>query len=141
MGGKSANWEEWLQRIAPALPSWWETTAMVLGAALLVWWTLRIRAWFRDDAGDSESPVDLLAQMRELQREGGLSEEEYRLIKTRLVQTAADGPFPPRAEAPAGNSAPAKSAAAGPAPSIAESPQGSGDSPGTEGSGVKFRHQ
>lgn len=74
--------------LAPTLPNLWELAATALGVSVLIWLTFRIRAWFRDDDAGTGRNNDLLTDLRELQREGGLSEEEFRLIKSRLLKGA-----------------------------------------------------
>ncbi|MEX0715030.1 MAG: hypothetical protein WD066_00505 [Planctomycetaceae bacterium] len=59
--------------------------AVVVAFGVLVWITLRIKARFRDGADPAGDPRAMLAHFRELQREGGLSEEEFRSIKGRLM--------------------------------------------------------
>ena len=71
--------------LTPTLPSPWQLVGTAIVATLLIWGTFRIRAWFRDDDAGTGRNNDLLTDLRELQREGGLSEEEFRLIKTRLI--------------------------------------------------------
>jgi hypothetical protein len=67
---------------------WVAVTAVTL--AVLIWAGLRIRAWFRDESGPAESHHEMLVQYRELQREGKLTEEEYRSIKRRLAPALGD---------------------------------------------------
>lgn len=74
------------KEIAQALPNGWDLVWMGVGVLFLVWLTFRVRAWFRDDDAGSGHATDLLTDMRELHRQGGLSEEEFRLIKSRLVR-------------------------------------------------------
>jgi hypothetical protein len=61
--------------------------AAVLGAvgvlALLIYW---IRAWWRESDGPAASDHELLADYRELNRRGELSDKEYRIIKSRLAE-------------------------------------------------------
>jgi hypothetical protein len=87
-GGRGVGWNRLLERVAPNL---WETIAIAVGVLVLVWVTLRLRAWFRDDAASDDNDIDLLSDMRDLHREGGLTDEEFRSIKTRLAQAATGG--------------------------------------------------
>ncbi len=57
----------------------------VFAVCIGVWFILQLRAWFRDDAGHADDNLKLLTQFRDLHREGGLSEDEYRLIKRQLI--------------------------------------------------------
>ena len=69
-------------------PRQW-TIAMIVVATFViclgVWSIFQLRAWFREDSGHADDNLKLLTQFRDLHREGGLSEDEYRLIKGRLV--------------------------------------------------------
>ncbi len=62
----------------------------VLGLLVLisvaVWVIIRIRERYRDREDHAAMPHQLLLQYREMQREGDLTDEEYRSIKNRLVQ-------------------------------------------------------
>lgn len=80
--------------IAAAQPDLWELTQSS-GPALLgllalilfaIWMIVRIRERFRDREDHAATPHQLLMQYREMQREGDLTDEEYRSIKSRLVQ-------------------------------------------------------
>jgi len=82
------NWGKAFQRLMHWLPNVWETLALGAALLMLIWLTLRLRSWFRDDAADNDPALDLLADMKELHDEGGLTEEEFRSIKTRLAQAA-----------------------------------------------------
>jgi hypothetical protein len=59
-----------------------------LGLFLLLagatWLIIRIRAQFREREDPAEEGHQMLMQMGELHREGGLSDEEYRSIKSKL---------------------------------------------------------
>lgn len=57
----------------------------VLAVAVLVWLCLRVRAWFHEDDGPADSAHEMLAQYRDLQRQGVLTDEEFRSIKRRLA--------------------------------------------------------
>jgi hypothetical protein len=52
--------------------------------AVSAWLVVRIRARFRDRDDPMEGGHQMLMQMGELHREGGLSDEEYRSIKSKL---------------------------------------------------------
>ena len=99
-----SSWGRLFDRMGPVFPGLLETAGIAVGLVLLLWGTLRLRAWFRDSAARDESPAVLLSEMHELHREGGLSEEEFRLIKSRLAQamvgTVASQQFPKVAKPP-----------------------------------------
>ena len=75
--------------------------------AILIYW---IRVWVRDNEDSAGSTLELLSEYRELNRRGELTDEEYRIIKSRLAHqiggTASPmgaGPQPlPEASKPAG---------------------------------------
>ena len=50
--------------------------------AVLIYW---IRVWLRDSDDSAGSTHELLAEYRELNRRGELTDEEYRIIKSRMA--------------------------------------------------------
>lgn len=89
MNGRSAD--QISKVLGPALPNFMDLVWISIGALVLIWVTFRVRAWFHDDDAGAGRNTDLLTDLRELHRQGGLSDEEFRLIKTRLVGPAASG--------------------------------------------------
>ncbi len=81
----NSSTERMSEALNPVIPGLWELAAYAIAVAVLVWLTLRIRAWFREDDAGTGRNNDLLTDIRELHRQGGLSDEEFRLIKTQLV--------------------------------------------------------
>jgi len=69
-----------------ATPATLVVVVVVVGAGL--WLTLWLRASFREDTDHADRKLELLSQFRELHEQGDLSEDEYRLIKSRLAQEA-----------------------------------------------------
>jgi len=67
---------------------------VVLG--FVIYW---IRVWMRDSDGPAASDHDLLSEYRELHQRGELSDEEFRIIKSRFLprigQTAGLRATPP----------------------------------------------
>lgn len=59
---------------------------LILAITTLTWVIFRIRSWIREADGPAGLSDELLMQFREMQRDGDLSEEEYRLIKGRLIE-------------------------------------------------------
>jgi uncharacterized membrane protein len=45
-----------------------------------------IRSWWRENDDDAESCGNLLTQYREMHEQGELTDEEYRLIKSRIAR-------------------------------------------------------
>lgn len=56
----------------------------------LVWASLRFRSWYHNDSGLAADDHEMLIQFRDLQRRGGLTAEEFRSIKGRLVNESSD---------------------------------------------------
>ncbi len=66
-------------------------TTMVVGtflAGVSIWLVFYLRARFREDTGRTDNELEMLTQFRELRQQGELTEEEYRLIKSRLAHEA-----------------------------------------------------
>ena len=59
----------------------WFALILLLIALALVF----VRKWRGSDADDQRDPVELLTKFRELHVRGGLSDDEYRTIKTKLA--------------------------------------------------------
>lgn len=66
------------------------TPGMILGVIVVVsisaWLIFRMRARFREDSGRAEGKLEMLTQFREMHQQGELTEDEYRLIKSRLAR-------------------------------------------------------
>ena len=82
------NWNL-LRQYGGTLAPWQWAIALIV-ACVGIWSIFQLRAWFRDDAGREDDNLKMLTQFRDLHRQGGLSEDEYRLIKSRLI--AGHGP-------------------------------------------------
>lgn len=57
----------------------------------MVWLIVRIRTWYLDREDDAAVDQLMLSEIRDLHRRGDLSEEEYRSIKSEIVQRLDDG--------------------------------------------------
>jgi hypothetical protein len=66
------------------LASWVAWLGLFLLLAGAAWLIIRIRAQFREREDPAEEGHQMLMQMGELHRQGGLSDEEYRSIKSQL---------------------------------------------------------
>ena len=77
------NWEKVRQLGGSLAP--WQWGLVVLVGSIGVWALFRLRAWFREDDGRADDHMEMLTQFRDLHRQGGISEDEYRLIKSQLV--------------------------------------------------------
>lgn len=73
-----------LQKLGETFAPWhWALLLVILGVSC--WFIFQLRAWFHEDSGRAEDSLELLKQFGELHRRGGLTEDEYRLIKGRLA--------------------------------------------------------
>src|SRR5262245_29358437 len=59
--------------------------AVVFALGLLAIAVFRIRNWMRENDDPAESFGELLSEYREMNQRGELSDEEYRIIKSRMV--------------------------------------------------------
>jgi hypothetical protein len=75
------NREEIVKLLQFTWLAWLGLFALLAAAA---WLVLRIRARFRDREDPADEGRQMLMQMGELHRQGGLSDEEYRSIKGKL---------------------------------------------------------
>lgn len=74
----------------------------VLLLAVLVWLVWKVRVWWREDANDTGTDHEILAQYRELRLRGELSEEEYRSIKSQMATRLGMVADPTRSTRPRG---------------------------------------
>lgn len=64
---------------------------VITSLAILIWICLQIRSRFRESDDLAESTHEMLTQYRELHDRGELSDEEFRLIKSRLANSLNGG--------------------------------------------------
>jgi hypothetical protein len=83
-GPLGENHREAVSRVFQASWYWWVILFAVVAVA--AWLLFRIRARYRDHEDPAEDDHRLLMQIGEMHREGGLSEEEFRSIKSRLIE-------------------------------------------------------
>jgi hypothetical protein len=60
----------------------WGITVVVIASA--IWIIQRLRSQFREDSDDADRTLEMLSQFRELHQEGGLTDDEFRSIRSRL---------------------------------------------------------
>jgi len=58
--------------------------ALIFAISLLIWGTVRIRAYFLEESDTTDDNHRLLNQFRDLQTQGELTDEEYRKLKSRM---------------------------------------------------------
>ena len=63
---------------------------VMIAVVVACWLVFHLRARFREDSGRADGKLEMLTQFRELRQQGELTEDEYRLIKSRLAREAAD---------------------------------------------------
>ncbi len=76
--------EQIRREVLQATWCWWLILFVILAVA--AWLLSRIRARFRDHEDPAADNRQLLMQVGEMHRQGGLSEEEFRSIKSRLIE-------------------------------------------------------
>jgi len=86
MIGLTFNWNRWQQYHEALSP--WQWGLMIGGIFLAIWLIVRLRSYFREDADDADQPMEMLTQFRDLHQQGGLSDDEFRLIRSRLAKAA-----------------------------------------------------
>ena len=88
MIGLTFNWSRWQQYHEALSP--WQWGLMIGGIFLAIWLIVRLRSYFREDADDADQPMEMLTQFRDLHQQGGLSDDEFRLIRSRLANAAQE---------------------------------------------------
>ena len=78
------NWNSF-QRF-PSVMAPWQWGFVIVAFSLAIWTIIRLRSHFREDADDADVTLEMLTQFRELHQEGGLSDDEFRLIRSRLTR-------------------------------------------------------
>ncbi|MCA9035992.1 MAG: hypothetical protein KDA91_12730 [Planctomycetaceae bacterium] len=68
------------------LRSWIHFAIALLGLVVLIWAIVRLVARVNEDTDPAEAEHDMLLVLAELRREGDLTQEEFRSIKSRLDQ-------------------------------------------------------
>ena len=66
---------------------WLPITLLLVGFCGLIWSISQVKSRYRESEGLAESAHELLTQYQELRDTGEISDEEYRLIKSRLAES------------------------------------------------------
>lgn len=79
---------------SPELPvdSWWFFTVVLVLLVLFIWAIARLTTRTTDDIDPTEIDRQMLSAVSELRSQGELSPEEFRSIKSRLVERLAPDP-------------------------------------------------
>lgn len=96
---ESVTWAE-LRPIPLPLPvdSWWGFGIILVLLVLFVWAVVRLVSRETDDIDPAEVDRQMLTAINELHRRGDLSQEEFRSIKSQLVERLADRAAPDSAD-------------------------------------------
>ena len=78
-----------LQHYQKALTPWQWAFAIVI-VSVAIWTIVWLRSYFREDADDADETLEMLTQFNDLHQEGGLSDDEFRLIRSRLTHLARE---------------------------------------------------
>jgi len=78
---------EWgLQAIPIRTDSWLVFTVVLVGLIVFIWLIARLITRVTDDTDPAETDRQMLTSIAELHRKGDLSQEEFRSIKSQLVE-------------------------------------------------------
>ncbi len=80
------DWNRWNQYQQVMTP--WHWGFVIVAVSFAIWLIVWLRSYFREDADDADETLEMLTQFLNLHQEGGLSDDEFRLIKSRLAVTA-----------------------------------------------------
>jgi len=78
------GWEFLFQKYFAQGMTPWHWGLVIATLTLAIWLFGRLRSYFREDADDADQTVEMLTQFRDLHQQGGLSNDEFRLIRSRL---------------------------------------------------------
>ena len=65
--------------------NWWEYGFAATGLIVLIWAIVRVTSRVNEDVDPAVSDQEMLNSISELRREGDLTEDEYRSIKSQLM--------------------------------------------------------
>ncbi len=76
---------EWLDLLQLPEFNWWQFLFTAACLVVLIWSIVRFVSRAHEDVDPAETDQDMLNTISELRREGDLSEDEYRSIKSQLM--------------------------------------------------------
>ena len=100
MNPAQASKTEVLKQLLPGVEAWIFLLVILGLVCVLIFW---VRAHWREDADGDASVDKMLIEFQESKREGVLTEEEYRLIKSRLAPRLKPTTVPERKESAEGS--------------------------------------
>ncbi|MEJ7594801.1 MAG: hypothetical protein WKF77_25015 [Planctomycetaceae bacterium] len=86
---------DWLELLQLPDFNWWQFLFAAACLVVLIWSIVRFFSRVYEDVDPAESDQDMLNAISELRREGDLTEDEYRSIKSQLMGRMGSG-FPIR---------------------------------------------
>ncbi len=104
---KTFSWNELLQL---PVKSWWGLLIALTLLVALIWWIIRLVARVNEDTDPAEADRQMLMAIHELHREGDLDNEEFRSIKSQIVERLTSDDSRPEESRKAAKPASAKSA-------------------------------
>ncbi len=90
------DWNQWHLYQKAMTPWQWGIVVATVSAA--IWLIIWLKSHFREDADDADETLEMLTQFRDLHQEGGLSDDEFRLIRSRLARSAQEALVADRAK-------------------------------------------
>lgn len=83
------NWwilaaERTRERVFSQLPDVWLLAKISLGAGVMIWLVFWVRSWLTEDDDPAVANQQLLEHLKEMDGEGELTSEEYRLLMRRV---------------------------------------------------------
>lgn len=85
------GWEFLFQKYFAEGMKPWHWGLVIAAVTLTIWLIGRLRSHFREDADDADQTLEMLSEFRELHQQGGLSNDEFRLIRSRLSSNEPGG--------------------------------------------------
>ena len=79
------RWNLYQQAMSP-----WHWGFVIVAVSVSIWLIVWLRSYFREDTDVADETLEMLTQFRELHREGGLSDDEFRLIRSRLASSVSE---------------------------------------------------
>ncbi len=59
----------------------------LVAVIILIWLVVRVRTWLRDETGSTAGDVEMWKQLKDLKQQGHLSDEEFRSINSRVLNS------------------------------------------------------
>lgn len=76
---------DWMKLLQLPNVSWWQLLVAAASLVVVIWAVLRLAARVNEDVDPAEADREMLQRLNDLRREGDLSEDEFRSIKSQIV--------------------------------------------------------